>query len=91
MDSFDSQSWGATTYEFEPFAQISGEIKFDITMNTEKGNWSVSLPSAPEVKAQTFSPVFAFARVRMMQNITPHRRFKPPNLKRIAEKQTNMH
>lgn len=78
MDSFASQSWGATTYEFQPFTQASGEIKFNLTINAEKGNWSVNLPLHPEIKAQSFSPIFAFARTRMAQKMTPHRKFKAP-------------
>ncbi len=61
MDSFASQSWGATTYEFQPFAQTSGEIKFNLILDKQKGNWSVSLLSDPEVKSQSYPLVFAFA------------------------------
>jgi predicted RNA methylase len=78
LDSFASQSWGAATYEFQPFEQTSGEIKFDITLDAQKGNWSVCLPSNPEIKTQSFSPVFAFARIRMAQKMTPHKKYNPP-------------
>jgi SAM-dependent methyltransferase len=78
LDSFASQSWGAATYEFQPFAETTGEIKFNLTLDGQKGNWSISLPSNPEVKTQSFSPVFAFARTRMAQKMTPHRKFKSP-------------
>jgi len=78
MNSFASQSWGTTSYEFQPFQQINGKIKFNLTMGNEKRNWSVVLLSHPEVKPQNFSPVFAYTRIRMAQKITPHRKFKPP-------------
>ncbi len=78
LDSFASQSWGAATYEFQPFAETTGEIKFNLTLDGQKGNWSISLPSNPQVKTQSFSPVFAFARTRMAQKMTPHRKFKSP-------------
>jgi len=78
LDSFGSQSWGASTYEFQPFAETTGEIKFNITLDGQKGNWSINLPSNPEVKTQSFSPVFAFMRTRMAQKMTLHRKFKPP-------------
>ncbi len=78
MDSFASQSWGATIYEFQPFEQNSGEIKFTLTLNAEKGNWTVNLLSHPEIKTQGFSPIFAFARTRMAQQMTPHKKAKPP-------------
>lgn len=78
MNSYDSQSWSVAKYEFVPFEQQAGEIKFTVMMDAKKGNWSVSLPSNPEIKAQNFSPVFAFARTRMTQQMTPHRRIKPP-------------
>jgi predicted RNA methylase len=80
MDSFNSQSWGTTTYEFKPFAETSGEIKFDITMEANKVNWSVSLPSHTEIKTQSYSPLFAPTRLRMAQQMTPHRKVRPPKL-----------
>lgn len=86
MDAFDSRSWNTTIYEFQPFAHSVGELKFNLSLEYKKENWSVSLPSNPEVKGQSYSPVFAFARVRMTQQITPHRRFMPP--KRAKGKKT---
>ena len=85
MDSFNSQSWGASTYEFKPFSETTGEIKFDITLEANKGNWSVSLPSHPEVKTQSYSPLFAPTRLRMAQQMTPHRKVRPP---KPADKKT---
>lgn len=75
MDAFASQSWDTTIYEFQPFELGVGEIKFDLNLEQKKENWSVSLPSNSEIKAQNYSPVFGFARVRMAQQITPHIRF----------------
>lgn len=78
MDAFDSRSWNTTIYEFQPFVQTVGEINFNLSLEHNTENWSVGLPSNREVKMQNYSPVFAFARVRMTQQMTPHRRFKPP-------------
>lgn len=75
MDSFNSPSWSATTYEFRPFDQTSGEIKFNLNLNAQNRNWSVSLPSNPALKTQSFSPLFAFARTRIMQKMTVYRKF----------------
>lgn len=76
MNSFDSQSWSVAKYEFKPFEQRTGEIKFTVMLDAQKGNWSVSLPSQPEIKAQSFSPVFAFARTKMAHQMTPFRKVK---------------
>ena len=78
MDNFNSQSWGTLLYQFEPFAEKSGELKFQITMDEKKSIWTVSVPSNPEAKPKTYSPAFAVTRVRMAQQTTPHRRVKPP-------------
>lgn len=78
MDNFNSQSWGTTVYEIEPFSIESGEFKFEISMDEQKSIWTVSLPSNPEIKAKTYSPNFAPTRVKMAQQMTPHRRVKPP-------------
>ncbi len=76
MDSFLSQSWGATSYEFQPFEKDSGEIRFNLTMEGAKSIWVVNEISSP--KPQNYSPTFAPARIKMAQQMTPHRKFKPP-------------
>ncbi len=81
MDSFGSQSWGASLNEFVPFEPRSGDLRFRVTYDLKQGNCSVSLPSHPDVNPQNFGPVFAFARIRMAQQMTPHRKFKPSKVK----------
>jgi SAM-dependent methyltransferase len=76
MDSFGSQSWGASLNEFVPFEPGSGELRFGVTYDAKQGNWAVSLPFHPAIKPQNYGPVFAFTRVRMTQQMTPHRKFK---------------
>lgn len=78
LDSRDSQSWGLATYEFMPFEKQSGELKLSLTIEAKTGNWSVSVPSNPEARTQTFSPVFGFTRIRMAQKMTPNRKFHSP-------------
>ncbi len=80
MNNFDSQSWGVNIYEFQPFAEKSGEIRFDLTIDDKKAMWSVTLLDGAQEKPKTYSPTFAMARVRMAQQMTPHRRFKPPKI-----------
>lgn len=77
MDAFKSQSWGGGVYGIIPFSGKAGEIMFRATMVGNKTNWTLSLPSDPTQPAQNYSPVFAFARMRMAQKMTPHRRIKP--------------
>lgn len=77
MDSRDSQSWGSGIYPFEPFSVKKGELKLALTLDPQHGNWTVSVPTNPEIRQQSYSPVFAFTRVRMTQQMTPHRKFKP--------------
>jgi predicted O-methyltransferase YrrM len=77
MDSFGSQSWGASLSEFTPFDVKKGELLYRATLDPKHGNWSVSVPSESSIKSQNYSQVFAFTRLRMAQKMTPHRRFKP--------------
>lgn len=81
MDNFNSQSWGTNVYEFQPSAESSGEIRFSLQLDEKKSIWSVSLNSGAGEKTNTYSPTFAVARLRMAQQMTPHRRFKPPKTK----------
>ncbi len=78
MNNFDSQSWGTTIYEFQPFTENSGKLRFDLTIDEKKSIWSVTLVSGAEEKTKSYSPAFAVTRVLMSQQMTPHRRFKPP-------------
>lgn len=86
MDSFASQSWGAVIYEFQPFAENGGQLKFTLSLNAAKSNWSIGLPSHPQIIVQNYTPVFAFTRLRMAQPATPHRRFKAPKVEQSASK-----
>ena len=81
MNSFDSQSWGVNVYEFVPFEQKKGDLRFVLTLNAQNTNWSISSPTYPEIRPQSYSPVFAFTRIRMAQQMTPHRKFKPAKKK----------
>ena len=76
MNSFDSQSWGVNIYEFVPFEQKKGELSFSLTLSTQNTNWAISTPSHPEIRPQSYSPVFAFTRIRMAQQMTPHRKYR---------------
>jgi SAM-dependent methyltransferase len=81
MDSFLSQSWGATSYPFQPFEVEKGELLFNLTMDGTKSIWNVNATAS---KPQNYSPTFAPARIRMAQQMTPHRKVKPP--KQVDEK-----
>lgn len=86
MDAFGSQSWGVGVNEFVPFEGKSGELLYRVTLDPKHGNWSVAVPSDPSATPQSYSPVFAFTRMRMTQKMTPHRRFKPKKEKQTQEK-----
>jgi SAM-dependent methyltransferase len=75
MDNFASRSWGAAIYEFQPFAEVSGEIKFDLLLDDRKTIWSVGLASGGETK--NYSSAFAATRAQMALQQTPSRRAKP--------------
>jgi SAM-dependent methyltransferase len=76
MNSLGSQSWGTALYQFVPFEGKAGELNFSLNMDAEKSNWTVS-SSLKDSHPQSYSPIFAFTRMRMTQEMTPYRRFKP--------------
>jgi hypothetical protein len=80
MDSFKSQSWGTTIYEFQPFAENAGTLNFSINMDGAKSVWAISMTSESGNKVQNYSPTFTPARIKMAQQMTPHRRFKAPKV-----------
>jgi len=77
MDTAESQSWGIGVYPFVPFDVKSGELGASLTIHPQHSNWMVSVPSEPNLRPQSYSPVFAFTRVRMAHQMTPHRKFRP--------------
>ena len=79
LNGFESQSWGSMVYEFVPFEAGPGELNFKMAISETGGNWSIGLTGNPDSQMQNYSPVFAFARTRMAQQTTPHKRFKEKN------------
>jgi SAM-dependent methyltransferase len=79
LDSFRSRSWGTIAYEFEPFGKRSGTLSFEMTIDGQKGNWSVGVQGD---RTQSFSPVFAFTRLRMAQATTPHKKARAKKAKK---------
>ena len=77
MNSFDSQSWGTSIFEFKPFKEKAGTIKLDLKME-EKTMWTVSIPSNGNLKPETYAPAFAIARLRMNQKMTPYKKYGAP-------------
>jgi len=88
MDNFASKSWGTAVYEFQPFAQTSGEVVFELNMDEKKSIWSVHLASEPDVKRQNYSPGFALTRLKLAQQMTPYRKFNPPKDKKPSPVKT---
>lgn len=82
MDSRRSQSWGTGIYPFAPFNVKKGELAVSLTIDAKQGNWTLSVPSKPEIRPQSYSPAFAYMRVRMAQAATPHRKFRPAKAKK---------
>lgn len=76
MDNFASQSWAAAIYEFQPFPENSGEIKFDLLADERKTIWTVSVQLNGQTISRTYSPAFAVPRARMAHQSTPYRRVK---------------
>jgi predicted RNA methylase len=91
MDAFHSQSWGVGVNDFTPFEIGEGELTYKVTIDQTKGNWSVGVPSKPDLKTQSYGPIFAFSRIRMAQLMTPHRRYRSPvvDLKKKKAKKTD--
>ncbi len=76
MDTSESQSWGIGIYPFGPLSVKEGDLRVLLTIHPQNSNWTVSIPSEPSLAPQSYSPVFAFTRLRMAQQMTPHRRFR---------------
>ncbi len=81
MDSTDSQSWGMGLYEFVPFDRQKGDLRFDLSIDPINSSWALSVPTNAAASTQTYSPVFAFTRLRMAHQMTPHRKYRPPKAK----------
>lgn len=76
LAAFSSSSWGVTVNEFEPFDVDQGELKYSVTFDDSNSNWTVSVPSEPSLRPQTFSPVFAFTRAKLAQQAAVYKQYK---------------
>lgn len=76
MDTSTSQSWGLGVYPFKPFEKQRGSLAVSLTPDAQNAKWSVSLATNPAAGMQTYSPVFGYTRIRMAQQMTPHRKYK---------------
>ena len=76
LDSLESKTWILLKYDFAPFEHRAGTIRFALNMDPEHSNWSVSLPSHPQIPPQSFAPVFAYTRARMAHSTTPHKKVR---------------
>jgi ubiquinone/menaquinone biosynthesis C-methylase UbiE len=83
LDSRRSKSWQFTRYDFEPFSLRSGTLRFSVDFDPKNGSFQLTVPDHPEVRAQTYSPVFAFTRTRIAQATTPHKKFRSPKKKKV--------
>lgn len=81
MDTAESQSWGIGVYPFSPFDVKKGELNVSLTLHPQNSNWTVSVPTEPDLRPRSYSPVFAFTRIRMAQQMTPHRKARPSKTK----------
>ena len=77
MSGIESQSWAASFYPFERLPKGKGLLRFDLTMLDEAARWVVSAPGLDGQPAKTYSPIFAFTRLKTAHSLTPHRRFHP--------------
>ena len=84
LNALGSKTWILLKYDFVPFQQKAGTIRFSLNMDPEHSNWSVSLPSHPGIPPQSFAPVFAYTRAKMAHATTPHKKARAK--KRTAAK-----
>lgn len=78
MDGLDSRSWSASLYPFKRLEKGKGQLRFSLSIDPKAVNWSISTPDIAGSKVQTYSPVFAFTRLKMALKTTPHKRFRSP-------------
>lgn len=71
LDAFNSPSWSVGACAFPPFEAGAGEIVFRAAASGETGNWSVECNSAELSARRSFSPIFAYAKMRSLQNAVP--------------------
>lgn len=81
MDSPDSQSWGIGTYGFIPFEAKGGKLQLSLTIDQQNSSWTLTVPDEPNLRPQTYSPIFGFTRMRMAQQATPYVKSKTARTK----------
>ena len=76
LNSLESSTWILERYDFVPFEIDEGSIRFEIKFDPNGSSWTISVPSHPEMRPQTYSPVFGFTRAKMAHAVTPYKSFR---------------
>lgn len=74
LDAWDTTSWLPTVCRFKSFAQKEGELEFNLNFNAKQHHWTVRLASAPEEKPRSYTPFFAFAKLKSDSQFSPRKR-----------------
>lgn len=64
LDTWNTSSWSPVACRFNPFDCGKGEIEFNLDLSQNQFHWTVSLPSVPDEASQSFSPFFAYSRLK---------------------------
>jgi hypothetical protein len=65
LNSLESIAWAAENYRFIPFEASSGTLSFSLTIDEKGSSWTFAVSSSPDLRPQTYSPIFAFTRAKM--------------------------
>ncbi len=65
LDTWKTSSWSPVACRFKPFNHQNGEIEFNLDLSQGQFQWTVSLPSVPNENPQTFSPFFAYSKLKV--------------------------
>lgn len=74
LDTWNTINWSPVVCRFKPYNKKSGELRLDLNLNQKQYHWTVRVPSAPEEKAQSYTPFFAYAKLKFDARLAPKKR-----------------
>jgi SAM-dependent methyltransferase len=74
LDTWKTICWQAVVCPFKAYELKQGELEFHLNFDAKQYHWTARVTSAPEEKPQSYTPFFAYAKLKSASQFAPRRR-----------------
>lgn len=70
LDVWETTNWSPVVCRFEPFPMKKGKLRFELNLNNKQYHWTVTAESKAATLKRSYSPIFAFAKIKFASGAT---------------------